>query len=389
MIRSTSRIVAAFALTASVTVASVGLGGDAPVASAATSRVKAQVQQCGNITAASQLTVDKTTLPATGTTEITVTGRSYQAPLRDCTKPVFGGIYVFFGWVKPGGQWGPSWKSSNSTDGLFGYTFSYPGEGGGDDTRDDGTGTVRLVAFSPGGESGDATPFHMDGSGNWQTTLTVRGSSYHFKNVRTDEEFTVDCLKVQCGVLTIGGHGITSRPNEQFTPINFTTGGGQVVVPPANPNPGVGGSGSAASGTGGSGSGGSGSKGAASNSGSNSGSGSASGGVSGGASGGDSGTDAASGGDPASDPASESATVGEAGSLGEAPDASVAEATEEREALDSSNTAAKARVQDFGGDDSGGGSGIVIGVAVALVAAVGATGAFLARKKRQPSPDAG
>src|SRR5690606_12100297 len=122
---------------------------------------------------------------------------------------------------------------STSATGLFGQTYSYPGEGGGAETRDDGTGTVRLISFTAGGESGDSTPFHMDGAGNWSADVTVRGATFSLVDVVTGQSATVDCMVVQCGVLTWGAHGKSSRTNEQFSPINFTNPQGQVVTPSA------------------------------------------------------------------------------------------------------------------------------------------------------------
>lgn len=209
--------------------------------------VAAGQQQCGHSSVGSanpSLDVDRRTIGVNETAVVQVTGSDYLVPQHRCGTDVFGGVYVFFGWVQPGGTWGPSHRSSSGTQGLFGTSFSYPGEGGGGEIRDDGSGVVRLVAFTAGGESGTSTDFHMDANGNWRANLTVRGATYTFKDIRTGTSNTVDCTVVQCGVFTIGAHGKASATNERFTPINFTDGSGNVIAPR---NPAAGGSGGATS----------------------------------------------------------------------------------------------------------------------------------------------
>lgn len=240
-----SHVVAVRALVATAVVAGGLAFGAAPA--------PAQQSQCGGPQAAPPvLGVTPAQISPDGTTVVTLMGGNYLKPVKPCDGyQVFGGIYVFFGWVAPGGQWGPSWRESTSMRGHFGHTYTYPGDQGGADTRDDGSGVIRLVSFSEGGMSGTETPFHMDGNGNWTTTLTIRGATYQWLDVADGKVNSVDCRVVQCGVFTIGAHGLSSRTNEVFTPISFTsptpaptvapgTGGGPVVTaPPA----GVGGSG--------------------------------------------------------------------------------------------------------------------------------------------------
>lgn len=208
---------------------------------------------CGNVEATPTLTVTPNTLSASATSTVTVTATDFLVPPHICGKQVFGGVYVFFGWVAPGGQWGPSWRSSNSTAGQFGLSYSYPGEGGGGETRDDGSGVVRLVSFTPGGTSGHETPFHIDSEGNWTTTINVRGALFSWKDIATGATNTVDCRAVQCGILTIGAHGKASRTNELFTPITFRSDGPPPTVAPggvsAAPAPATSGSASPAAGS--------------------------------------------------------------------------------------------------------------------------------------------
>ena len=95
------------------------LGGS--LATSVSAAPTAPAQQCGgNTSAAPTLTPSRTTIGQHDTATITVTGTNYLVPPHVCGASVFGGVYVAFGWVKPGGQWGPSWRSSTSAAGLFG-----------------------------------------------------------------------------------------------------------------------------------------------------------------------------------------------------------------------------------------------------------------------------
>lgn len=343
--RSLQRVIAALGPAALLL---VGFSATTPAVAGA---VPSQ-QPCGNTTANPSISVDRPTVGASETATVTVTGRSYLLPPHVCGTDVFGGVYLFFGWVQPGGQWGPSFKSSTSTRGLFGTSYSYPGEGGGAETRDDGTGTVRLISFTAGGESGSATPFHMDGRGNWQSTLTVRGATYSYKDLRTGASSTVDCRIVQCGVFTIGAHGKASRTNERFVPINFVDPSGTPIVP-SNPN------------------------------------GAGAGGVTSSAPGGAPGsTDVAtgSGGDVGStsqDVGAETTIPDTVGPVGEAPtttEGATDDDTDQEDLLDVDETAS---VQDFGGDDGGGGgaAGVVLGAAAVLVALLVGGGVLVLRRR--------
>jgi hypothetical protein len=309
--------------------------------------------QCGNTAANPTLSVDRPTLGVTETAVVTVTGTGYLLPPHVCGTDVFGGIYLFFGWVQPGGQWGPSFKSSTSTQGLFGTSYSYPGEGGGAETRDDGTGTIRLISFTAGGESGTSTPFHMDGAGNWRSNLTIRGATYSYTDLRTGASNTVDCRAVQCGVYTVGAHGKASRTNERFTPITFVDTAGAPTAPAAASGAAPGGAGPGA----GASAGGAADTGAAAN-----------------------GTDP-SGESPAAPVTTDPAAA--------ADEASSSASTTEPEAADDETAMPQAEeaaaVQDFGGDQ---GSGVpvplVLGAVTALAVAAVALG--LARRRRGGAP---
>ncbi len=151
---------------------------------------------------------------------VTVTGRNYLVPPHVEGAEVFGGVYAFFGWVKPGGKWGPSKRNSSNNNGTFGVTYHYPGEQGDAGTRDGGEGAIRFVSFTDGGISGAATPYHMDDSGGWTAQVTVPGPTYTYRD-GSGTKHKVDCRKVTCGIYTIGAHGKASATNEVFTPVSF------------------------------------------------------------------------------------------------------------------------------------------------------------------------
>jgi hypothetical protein len=169
------------------------------------------------------LIVSPNKVSPSGSNTVTITGRDYLVPPHAPGANVFGGVYVFYGWVRPGGKWGPSIRNSNNNDGMFGVTYSYSGDGGDASTRDDGSGIVRLVSFTVGGTSGSSTPYHMDDNGNWTTTLKIPGPTYQWSDPISGAAHAVDCRTVQCGIYTIGAHGKASATNEKFAPITFAT----------------------------------------------------------------------------------------------------------------------------------------------------------------------
>jgi hypothetical protein len=182
------------------------------------------------------LTVTPAVLKAGHGATVTVSGTDYLVPPHAPGISVFGGVYLFFGWVQPGGGvWGPSARNSSNNNGVFGVTYSYSGDGGDASTRDDGSGTMRLVAFTPGGLSGDSTDFHMDDNGNWTATLSIPNSTYRYEDVNGVKRI-VNCRQVRCGVFTIGAHGKASSTNERFTPIIFTAPP-TVTTTPTTPPP--------------------------------------------------------------------------------------------------------------------------------------------------------
>lgn len=212
------------------------------------------VATLGTLPAAAQgptLNVTPTQLTGNGPWTVNVAGSRYLVPPHAPGTSVFGGVYLQFGWVRPTGGWGPSFRNATNTDGQFGVTYHYPGEQGDGSTRDDGTGTAKFIAFTPGGIDATATDIHMDPAGNWSTTLVIAAPTYTWIDPATGASQTVDCRKVQCGVYTIGAHGKASRTNELFVPVTFTAAaaGPGPTGPPATggisqtPGGGTGGSG--------------------------------------------------------------------------------------------------------------------------------------------------
>lgn len=241
----TARVRRPAATAAALVLLALGL----PIAEVA-SAPPAAAQSCGTTQpGVASLSVNSTTLPSDRGSTVVVRGSRYLTGLYPCGSSRFGGIYVFFGWVAPGGQWGPSHRSATSSNGQYGITYHYPGEGGSGETRDDGSGTLRLVSFTAGGLSGTETPFHMDAAGNWEATLNIAGPVYTWRDIVTGAGNSVDCRVFRCGVYTIGAHGVASASNEQFVPLTFT-GAPPPAAPaaPAPPAPVAGGQGAAAPG---------------------------------------------------------------------------------------------------------------------------------------------
>jgi len=145
------------------------------------------------------------TVDPTYATTLTVRGSGFQS-----IKGGHGGIYVFFGTVN--GAWQPSKGGQVGTD----YRYVPDSE------SKSNQGFQRFVAF-PGSDTADAANGGtIAANGTWSATMTVPGAT--FKTVdRTGKTVTVDCLKVTCGVITIGAHGVKNASNETFTPVSFAS----------------------------------------------------------------------------------------------------------------------------------------------------------------------
>ncbi|WP_449282312.1 hypothetical protein [Leucobacter sp.] len=156
--------------------------------------------------------VDVSAAPAVdGSTTVTLTGSGFQyvpnAP---------GGIYVFFGAVSDPGT--NSWAPSQG--GRSGSTFGYASA----------SGSQLLVGFA-GGDSASASTSLIDANGDWTAQMTIPGAVFDSVsgNPHAGESQAggrIDCLQVQCGIITIGAHGMVNANNESFTPVAFVTASG-------------------------------------------------------------------------------------------------------------------------------------------------------------------
>ncbi|KAB1664301.1 hypothetical protein [Pseudoclavibacter sp. CFCC 13611] len=119
----------------------------------------------------------------------------------------FGGIYVLFGWA------GQNWKpSSGGVDGLD-RKYVY-------DDESNPTGYMLFVSF-PGSETQYAANGGLlNADGTWHAKLMVPGPTFEYSD-RDGNKGSVNCLETQCGIMTVGAHGVKEPSNESFTPINF------------------------------------------------------------------------------------------------------------------------------------------------------------------------
>ncbi|SHH08770.1 hypothetical protein SAMN05443575_3287 [Jatrophihabitans endophyticus] len=120
----------------------------------------------------------------------------------------FGGVYVFFGVVR--GTWRPS------QGGVSGTNYVYVQ----DTEQKDNHGYQRFVAFP-----GDPTAYAANGGtvsakGRWSTDLVVPSATFPARG-RSGGVSTIDCRREQCGIITIGAHGVVNPRNETFTPVTF------------------------------------------------------------------------------------------------------------------------------------------------------------------------
>ncbi|MEJ8284751.1 hypothetical protein [Curtobacterium citreum] len=118
----------------------------------------------------------------------------------------YGGIYVAFGTVT--GTWQPS------KGGVTGADYSYV-----PDDESNPTGYLDFVAFEGSSTASAANGGTVDSAtGTWSATLKVPGSTFQALD-RNGTVTTVDCTVVQCGIITIGAHGVANANNESFTPV--------------------------------------------------------------------------------------------------------------------------------------------------------------------------
>ncbi|WP_018546293.1 hypothetical protein [Streptomyces sp. LaPpAH-108] len=157
--------------------------------------------------AAARVSASPATADPDYATKLRLHGAGFQS-----VKNGFGGVYVLFGTVS--GTWRPSQGGTSGVD----YVYVQDSE-----TKDN-HGYQRFVAFP-----GDPTAYAANGGtvradGTWDATLVVPGAVFPAKG-RDGAIRQVDCRKVQCGVITIGAHGVANPRNETFTPIDFAAPG--------------------------------------------------------------------------------------------------------------------------------------------------------------------
>lgn len=148
------------------------------------------------------------TVSASGNTDITVSGSGFQS-----IQGGFGGIYVFFGWVNDpaGGSWKPSQGGRTGEDLLY-----VP-----DTEARDNAGYQRFTTFPGSGTSSAANGGTLAADGTWSLRMRTPGARFNAQD-RQGNEREVDCTQVQCGIITIGAHGVVNPANESFTPVSFT-----------------------------------------------------------------------------------------------------------------------------------------------------------------------
>lgn len=140
-------------------------------------------------------------------TTFALRGGGFQA-----VKGGFGGVYIMFGTVK--GTWQPS------QGGVSGQNFVYVQDSEDKDNR----GYQRFVSYENGGTLSAANGGIVHPDGSWATNLIVPGASFPAQG-RDGGIEQINCLKVQCGIITVGAHGVVDPQNETFTPVRFAVPG--------------------------------------------------------------------------------------------------------------------------------------------------------------------
>jgi hypothetical protein len=142
-----------------------------------------------------------------GPSTLRVSGSGFQS-----VQGGLGGIYVMFGWVDDpaGGAWRPS------NGGLTGEDYRYVP----DSESASNEGHQKFVAFPGADTEAAANGGVLAADGTWATELSVPGPRFTSQD-RSGATTEVDCTQVQCGVITIGAHGVTNATNETFTPVSF------------------------------------------------------------------------------------------------------------------------------------------------------------------------
>lgn len=138
---------------------------------------------------------------------VTVAGTGFQS-----VQGGAGGIYVTFGWVadEAGGTWRPTAGGATGED----YLYAPDAEGA------ENKGYQRYVAFPGSGTAAAANGGVVAADGTWATELMIPAAQFEAFD-RAGNPAPVDCAQVQCGVITVGAHGVKNATNETFTPVTF------------------------------------------------------------------------------------------------------------------------------------------------------------------------
>jgi hypothetical protein len=156
--------------------------------------------------AAASVTVSGPAVSVDSPTTVRVSGTGFQS-----IHGAFGGIYVVFGWVSdPAGGWQPS------AGGRTGADYRYAP----DSESTENQGFQRFVAFPGSDTAAAANGGLIAADGTWSTDLVIPGARFVAQD-RDGAQTEVDCLQVQCGVITVGAHGVVNPSNETFTPVSF------------------------------------------------------------------------------------------------------------------------------------------------------------------------
>lgn len=146
---------------------------------------------------------------ADGESELKLSGSGFQS-----VEGGFGGIYVLFGWVDDSsGSWRPS------KGGVTGSNYRYVYD---DETKP--AGYQLFVTFPGSSTAYAANGGEIAANGTWGGTIKVPGEKFTTYD-RSQNETQVDCGEVQCGIITIGAHGVDNANNESFTPVDFAASG--------------------------------------------------------------------------------------------------------------------------------------------------------------------
>lgn len=144
-----------------------------------------------------------------GESQLSLSGSGFQS-----VQGGFGGVYVLFGWVDEGSGWRPSNGGKTGQD----YRYVY-------DDESNPTGYQLFVTFPGSSTASAANGGEIAADGTWSGTIRVPGARFTTYD-RAQNETTVDCTEVQCGIITIGAHGVVNAVNETFTPVDFPAAAG-------------------------------------------------------------------------------------------------------------------------------------------------------------------